>query len=405
MKRLLYFAILSFISALGCCVVTSCSESGKAKEDKYIAAELPYSIDLESRFDNFKKVNLSEIADSIEYVRLEASPQCLLKSAWHVKLTSDCIFVSDFDGVYKFDRKGNFICKIGRQGKGPGEYINVINFTIDDAQQLVFVVDNWTDFIGIYDFSGKYIKSYRHDFGLVKIAIYDRSTIAYARRCNGAEENEHNLMLVDYNTGEVKNKYKDYYNIKGPHDFSFSTLTRYNNQMYFNDAFCDTMFVIDDKMNSIPYCVFHFGKYQIRDTHAQMAKISKVERIIPMKNHILFLYTSPVKDYFYRMGMYNTSTHELANITPFETQTYNGIGGFYNDFDGMIPFWPGYVGENGELMYYFHSYRLKEMEELSLKYNASKEYKSEKNHQFIKAALADQNTDDNGILMIVYPKK
>lgn len=405
MKRRLYFAILSVITALGCFVVTSCSESGKPKEGKSIAAKLPYSIDLENSFDNFKQLNLSEIADSIEYVKLEATPQCLLKSAWYVKLTSNYIFVSDFEGVYKFDRKGKFICKIGRQGKGPGEYIKVRYFTIDETQELVFVLDNYTELIGIYDFNGKYIKSYRCDFNFIKMAIYEHSTIAYACRCNGAEVNEHNLMLVDYNTGEVKNKYKDYYNIQGPHEFSFSTLTKYNNQMYFNDALCDTMFVMDEKMNLIPYCIFHFGKYKILDTHALMAKVSIVEEIIPMKDHILFRYGSPKKDNFGRMGMYNLSTKQLVNIMPFETHTYNGIGGFYNDFDGIVHFWPRYVGENGELMYYFERYKLKEMEELSLKYNASKEYKSEKNHRFIKAALADQNTDDNGILMIVYPKK
>lgn len=403
MKKRLYFIAFGFISILGSFVMSSCSYTNKS-EEKVIAGKLPYSIDLESNFDNFKQVNLSEIADSIEYIKLETSSKCLLKSAWKVMLTSNYIFISDFDGLYKFDRKGKFICKIGRQGKGPGEYIKVLTFTIDEAQQLVFVVDNYTDLIGIYDFNGKYIKSYRHEFSLVKIAIYDHSTIAYARHCNGANVNEHNLMLVDYNTGEVKNKYKDFYNIKGPHDFSFSTLNRYNKQLYFNDAFCDTMFVINEKMNQIPYCVFHFGKYQIQDTHGQMAKISEVERIILIKDHILFLYASPLKDNYWRMGMYNIHTHQLVNTTPFETQTSKGSG-FYNDFDGIVHFWPGFVGENGELISYFESYRLKEMEELSLKHYDSKKYKSEKNHTFIKIALANRNIDDNGIVMIVYPKK
>lgn len=393
------------IYSLVCVIIISCSESNKKKQETVIVDKLPYYIELESSFDNFKKVNLSEIADSIEYVTIETSPQCLIRYARHIKLTSKFIFISDFEGLYKFNRKGKFMCKIGRKGNGPGEYINVRTFTIDETNELVFVADNGKKQIEIFNFNGDFIKSVNLDLDLQDIAIYDNSTFAYSVVCSGAEVNQYNLMLIDHNTGEVKNKYKDFYNIKGMHFFDFTTLTKHKEQLYFNDTFCDTMFVIDQKRDQIPYCIFHFGKYQIIDTHLKMAKVSFVQRIILTGHNILFIYASPVKDNFMRMAVYNKHTNQFANVTPVEDQTFKGFSGFYNDFDGIVHFWPKFVGEKGELINYYDIYRLSEIEKLNLKNNVSKTFKSDKNHNFIKTTIANKKIEDNGILLIVHPKK
>lgn len=395
---------LIFIFSLGCFMATSCSKSNNKKAETAIADKLPYYIDLESGFDNYKKVNLSEIADSIEYVTIETSPQCLIRYARDIKLTSNFIFISDFEGLYKFNRKGKFICQIGRKGNGPGEYINVRTFTIDETKELVFVADNGKKQIEIFNFNGDFIKSVKYDLDLQNIAIYDNSTFAYSVVCSGAEVNEHNLILIDYSTGEVKNKYKDYYNIKGWHFFDFTTLTKYKEELYFNDTFCDTMFVINEEMEEMPFCVFNIGKYHIIDTHSQMAKVSMVQRIILTEHNILFIYGSPVKDNFMRMGMYNKHMNQFVNVTPVDDQTFKGFSRFYNDFDGIIHFWPKFVGENGELINYYDIYRLSEIEEMNFKNNVSKTFKSDKNHNFIEKTIADKKIEDNGILLIVHPK-
>lgn len=72
----------------------------------------PYHVDLNQHPNDFKKVLLSKVADSIQYVALETTEECLFKSARKIVLTPDFIFTHDFDGLFKFDRKGKFICSI-----------------------------------------------------------------------------------------------------------------------------------------------------------------------------------------------------------------------------------------------------------------------------------------------------
>lgn len=397
--------ILILIYSLGCLITTSCSNTNKKVEETVTSDRLPYLIDLESGFDNFKKVNLSEIADSVEYITIETSPQCLIRYTRDIKLTSNYLFISDFEGLYKFSRKGKFICSVGRKGNGPGEYTNVRTFTIDETNELVYVVDNGRKQIEVFNFNGEFIKSVKIDLDLQNLAIYNNSTLAYSVVCSGAVANQYNLLLIDNNTGEVKNKYNDYYNIKGMHFFDFMTLTKHKEQLYFNDAFCDTLFVINEEMKEMPFCVFNMGKYQILDTHSQMAKVSMVQRIILTEHNILFLYGSPLKDNFMRTAVYNKHTSQLTNVTPIDDQSFNGYCGFYNDFDGIVHFWPKFIGENGELIYYYDIFRLGKIEELNLKNNISETFKSKKDHDFIKTTIANKKIEDNGILLIVHPKK
>jgi hypothetical protein len=71
--------------------------------------------------------------NSIDIIPLETTPESLI---WEIKK----IFFIDsgvyiFDGkqsqVLLFDNKGKFISKIGKKGRGPGEYIHIQDFTID----------------------------------------------------------------------------------------------------------------------------------------------------------------------------------------------------------------------------------------------------------------------------------
>ena len=104
-----------------------------------------------------KDLLLSELVESLEVVRLETNDSCLIKEIWKVFVTDNYIGVLEHDGrTYKlFDRKGKFITNIGKIGQGPHEYINLINSSIDEKNNRVYLMGfSRVDKLLCYDLEG-----------------------------------------------------------------------------------------------------------------------------------------------------------------------------------------------------------------------------------------------------------
>jgi hypothetical protein len=61
-------------------------------------------------------------------------------------------------GVLVFNRNGKFLRKIGSKGRGPGEYIYGLDFTVDKKTETVYIND-LTE-IKTYNKEGKFLRSF-----------------------------------------------------------------------------------------------------------------------------------------------------------------------------------------------------------------------------------------------------
>ena len=68
-------------------------------------------------------------------------------------MTDDAIFILESDqehgGMYVFDKEGRFVTRIGNRGRGPGEYILPMSFTIDS--ELIGILDGGMNKLLYYD--------------------------------------------------------------------------------------------------------------------------------------------------------------------------------------------------------------------------------------------------------------
>jgi hypothetical protein len=101
-------------------------------------------------------VMLSKIASNVDKIILETNEFSLITRIQEIEKTDQYLFINDAGNrVLQFDSSGKFIKQIGRQGRGPGEYISIISIAIDSQNKIVYVASYKQ--ILCFDFSWKLV--------------------------------------------------------------------------------------------------------------------------------------------------------------------------------------------------------------------------------------------------------
>jgi len=122
---------------------------------------------------------LSEIADSIVYVKLETKDCCLLGHITDLKFKNDYYYVADkSNSIFKFDRLGNYVSKIHKFGQGPEEYVFIQSFDIDKYNNI-HILDLRLRKILKYDRDFNFVSSTRIEDFPRDFAALDNSYLLY----------------------------------------------------------------------------------------------------------------------------------------------------------------------------------------------------------------------------------
>ena len=104
-----------------------------------------------------------QLVSDIRYVPLESTPESFLTDIVKVLVRGDEIYVIDredaaprYGGIRVFGTDGRYRRHIGREGKGPGELLNLTDFTIRDS--LLFAVDTKSDKLVVYTLAGDFVE-------------------------------------------------------------------------------------------------------------------------------------------------------------------------------------------------------------------------------------------------------
>lgn len=159
---------------------TTCSE--KTNDSKSISNinENALFIDLSDLPTGLE--DLSNDIKDIKFVPLETSTKCLISNIRKIIENEDYVFISDDKGksILRYDKKGKYISKIERIGKGPGEYGEIFGFSLIPKTQELLILDFNFNKLLQYNYEGDFISRIpmkNLPFGLValnkeKIACY-----------------------------------------------------------------------------------------------------------------------------------------------------------------------------------------------------------------------------------------
>lgn len=143
MKKIIIVYLL-FLTAIGC------------KQNNH-----DYS-DVETIKFNFSETNplYEDIFKETTIIPLETNENCLVSEITQMEVWDNKIFILDWklNSLLVFNTQGKYLNRIGRIGKGPGEYIRPRYFFINKKEALVKVFDAPTKKLMCFDYGGILVK-------------------------------------------------------------------------------------------------------------------------------------------------------------------------------------------------------------------------------------------------------
>lgn len=329
MNRALIFT--SFILLVG---LSSCQQEQENK------GNLPI-IDIEQAYkEPIRELILSEIVDSIEYVKLETRPEAFIGQVGDMALSESYVslFVWGSERILLFSKKGEYLCDIGNPGKGPGEYLSVDqgSLTISpDETSILFSVIGRT--IYKYGMDGRFIKRIELPLASNRQLSFssDGSLIVYQNRKFLEYPDGHVLFKFDPDLNLVDSmffaKWDNSWNGK---TYSPDMLTVKDNDIYFKQFFNDTVFRINEHGSTSPDLIISLGDLQITSLQLHYAenwaKYFMIEGIHISDQYILTkllgrLRSPKPRNYRSEFVWYNRETHEVFMSDLFVKNDLDGI--------------------------------------------------------------------------------
>ena len=219
-------------------------------------------IDL-NKFRNIKRQpNLSEITTDIAFIKLETNERCLIGEINKITLCENnfLILANARKNLYIFSRTGQFLRQIGRQGKGPGEYIDIYGITVDPLTQHIYLLDNPQIQVMEFSPSGDFIQETNLSFSAKDVVNFDKGFVFYIPSPYAYNNENHLLTQTSLSLGNIE-RFHPSPNFQGnPYKVGAFYLNKY--EICFWEPYWDTVYAFNGSVVKPKY-YFYQGKDQV----------------------------------------------------------------------------------------------------------------------------------------------
>ena len=242
MKYLKYFpAALAVLISLGC---VSCGKSGNARLSIVALHDL-------SKVSNNSVLDLNAIVDRVEEIKLDTrSFAPTVGVITYFEETEKFFYiVSDNKDIYQYDKKGNFIRKIGSQGRSTSSYSTLSGIGINRDGSLINVYDSKTNKLLRYSETNQLRSTDYPKFAdtTLKVSSFvsykDDDLIFYT------SNNSLTMDLVRYTPSTKK----------------MAVLSRHEREREWGEGYAGRVYSFGDRNNPMLYNYFNDTVYVLRD--------------------------------------------------------------------------------------------------------------------------------------------
>lgn len=192
--------------------------------------------------------DLDSIVRNHKFTLLETSEECLVGEVYKLSCRNKKYYILDRHlqkALFVFDEEGKFRNRIGRRGRGPGEFIEPTDFIVSDSTVTVF--DMFGHKLLYYNPDGTFIRSVRLPYSIYEIESGGDGSAIYAvggdnSKCDSLKNYE---LLEIGPEGDIRAKvYKNKYSM----DFSNKyDLQGFDEDVIYKKAFRPAVYMLRDK--------------------------------------------------------------------------------------------------------------------------------------------------------------
>ena len=147
------------------------------------------------------------------------------------------IFIGDYFSskkIIRFTRNGKFINCYGRKGQGPGEYVQIMGFTIDPGDNIILL----TPYKLIkFEKNGEFIKEIRMNYSGIDITSLNDKIYIYISRYRYSPKIKKSILILDLDFNEIGGLSLFDTRLEKYSFITFNALASNKNYLYFIDLY------------------------------------------------------------------------------------------------------------------------------------------------------------------------
>lgn len=353
------------------------------------------------------ELNLTHIADDIKYLPL--GNEIFLSEIEQVKYFDEQYFVIDKNkGFFRFSEKGKLLNQIGKQGKGPGEYLHIVDFVVHPQTGNIYSIrGEKPNHIMVFSLNGKYLQTIELKNLAKNIGITNQNLCIYY--FDSRQNIEKNIEILDKDGNMLVNYFAKYnFTRDRVHNYwSECILYSFGGHLHFKEIHSDTIFYLNGE-KIVPKVIlnsgdrkFTPGKREIINNNflrnptkvgETLAQTLRPINLFETVNYIFYFYRYDRKG---RMLAYNKLTNNQIEI--------DSDIGIKNDIDGGPNIILKRIKDYNTVLSWISAYELKQYIESKEFKNSTPKYPEKKNELEKLANSLDEN--DNPVLMLVKLKE
>lgn len=251
--------------------------------------------------------DFTQYIDSVEIINLEATDQSYI--AYIKKILVDKskrIIILNSTGILVFSKEGSFLFSIGKNGRGPGEYLQVYDICIDEYSNTLLAVDSDNSVIRYSLTDGQYIEKiiphfpekYPNCIGITP--SIDNGFFLFG--CNPLDKTDFKKSFYCLNKFDKKGKHIESYLLRKDYVFPINIITQsYDNTYLIRPQEGDNICFRIDKGKLKEIYQFDFGKEYIPQHYLPVLpnRNYDIKRYMNSDYYKLPIYLHETKDQMY----------------------------------------------------------------------------------------------------------
>jgi len=415
--RVKAFIILSLMVLL-----VSCNNK-KYPKNETIVFEKPYPhiIDIKEGYGNPTEIKLSSIADSIKYIVLSKEKDVIIDAFPDLQMTDSDIYINFRGLIYRFAMSGKFLNTIGKNGRGPEEYMSGSQFAISSSNNNVYVKRNYMDDYISYKSSGEFIGKIAlkksdniWEFRCLSDSIF-MYTFYYIFMRDKSLEDIILCGLFDMKGDKIQ--VIEHPAKKTPSDIDNSRLgipppgfTYFNNEVVL--SYIDTVYKINSDSITTGF-ILKWSDIPHRQTFEELfyrqseplKKVTKSGQFLESYGKAYFILKDFNDYYLFEYDKITGITKSMLSGVADKFSYVNDIEvGFVNDIDGGVNYYPKCTNNSGDIWIdWDDSFDFKKVHNKDFLSKSNAVYPDRKEE--LREFLNSLKEDDNPVLKVVYLKK